>query len=78
MRTSRGLKWENKMYKLKRSIVRVFNDHIGMVDADSPTTAIGIEEYEKVTFNKENKTIVQISRCAMTKKGYQMLPNTRN
>ena len=25
MRASRDLKWENKMYKLKRSIVEIFN-----------------------------------------------------
>ena len=27
-------------------IEKLFNDHIGMVDADSQTAAIGIEEYE--------------------------------
>ena len=37
MRASRGLKWENKMYKLKRSIVLLFRCCCGRLEENHPS-----------------------------------------
>ena len=51
-----------------------------MVDVDSATTAIGIEEYEtQLHLKRKIRSLCKYQDMQiMTKKGYQMLPNTRN
>ena len=50
MRASRGLKWENKMYMLKRSIAKIFIKRVG--DSTSHLTTGNDNEFyqDKIIF----------------------------
>ena len=62
MRASRGLKWENKMHKLKRSISGQTHEIYDLCDIDAASESRKFEKGDLSLFNQWETSVFSISQ----------------